>query len=77
MRLRTLFALTVMLVLAMAGTAAAQEAGEGILVFQHDITGSGPVAVGVSDPAVADSGARLGIIEEGGQARTTLRAGTG
>ncbi len=76
MRLRTLFALTVVLVLAMTGIAAAQEAGEGMLVFEHDISGRGPVAVGVSDPTDPDAGAFLGVVEEGGEARTTLRAGT-
>jgi hypothetical protein len=77
MRFRTLLALTVMLVLGTAGTAMAQTPGTAEVVFIHEVTGLGPVAVGISNPSDPEAGAHLGVVEELHDARTTLPAGTG
>jgi hypothetical protein len=77
MRFRTLLALTVMLVLGMAGTAAAYTPGTAEVMFIHEVTGLGPAAVGISNPTDPDAGAHLGVVHELGDARTTLPAGSG
>lgn len=77
MRLRTLLALTVVLVLGTAGVGAAQTPGAAEVIFIHEVTGFGPVAVGISNLTNPAAGAHLGVVEELADARTTLPAGPG
>jgi hypothetical protein len=55
----------------------AQTTGTAEVMFIHEVTGFGTVAVGVSNPTDPEAGAHLGVVQELGDARATLPAGPG
>lgn len=76
-RLRTLLALIVVLVFGSAGAAVAQTPGTAEVVFINEVTGFGPVSVGITNETQPEFSQYLGIVGELGEARTTLPAGPG
>ncbi len=64
MRLRTLLALTVVLVLGMASPAAAQTVETSTITFIHEVTGFGPLAVAISFPGDPSGLAYFATLEE-------------
>jgi hypothetical protein len=76
MRLFATLILTLALALVGGGVAAAQPAGTGELIVIHEVEGFGPISVDVTDADGDEVIAALGVVDQLGDVRTTLPAGT-